>query len=904
MKPVRRQFTSSRNPSLVVLVGILTLVFLLAGCEKQPEDNGEAAADDQLIPHVRVVAEGLVNPVGMALLPDGGLLVAEEGTGERDSSAGVSLITPDGRVGRVISGLPSGRDAGDLSGVPLVALSPDGQTLYLAHFQFSEGHLWTLALGQEGPLSLETVPRTTDDLTPTMLPSGNVYLTNPFDMTFDPVGMPVVSDASNNGVAKETADGRTRFFHRFDRLTDPANEALQIDAVPTGIDHLGDEYLVTLTGGCPYPADSGLLVAIDEQRNQRTLVSELNMPIDVAVGPDGTIWLLEFARFEPGASCFTGTGYLPGTGRLSRLTEGGDLETVLPQLDYPGAVLPLADGSLYVTEIFAGRVIHIVFAPEDEPPLTKEPAIPVERLPWSLRDVAADAGLDFVHGSFRTAVSADPVAMMGGGLCWIDYDNDGWLDLYLVNSHALDEEDYWQDRGGLPRNALYRNDAGHFIDISAASGTDLAVRGNGCFAADFNMDGWTDIYVTADGPNALLWNNGDGSFDEGAAAAGVDALDWNSAAVVGDLNGDSWPDLFVASYIDLENKIPRPSGAFPQDYYGLPDYLYLNNGPEADGGRVSFRAVADEAGLAWEERGLGALLTDLNSDGGIELYIANDGHPNRLYEIERDESSLGFSLIDITRVAGVGDSGSGMGIAGSDYDGDGLFDLFVTNWDTELNALYRNQTAGEEGLNFRYNTFNIGLAGLGNNLTGWGTAWVDFDHDTDLDLIVVNGHVPMNDLAADAELVRLYGNQLAEGEPGQFDDWTEAIGLEALGPLNARGSALADFDNDGDMDLAINNIGGAAVLLQNDGFTQNWLQIALEGFYPGASVTVVLPDGRELIRQWQVGSSYLASEDPRLHFGLGPATRVDKVVVRLPDGRVLEEENVPANQLLLMSPEL
>jgi len=261
-------------------------------------------------PQVRVVAEGLRNPVGMALLPDGGLLIAEEGTGERDLSAGVSLMLPDGTVGRYVSELPSGRDSGDLSGVALVQVSPDFRTLYIGNF--GAGHLWTLPLPQ-GALSLPPTPYTPAELGTTMLPFNRVLLTNPFDMTFDAAGVPVVADASQNGVAKETADGRTQFIHRFAELVDPTNENLTIDPVPTGIDRIGDEYYVTLTGGCPYPPGGGELVAIDENRNQRTVVDDLNMPIDVAQGPDGRIWLLEFARFAPDGSCFSGSGYLADT---------------------------------------------------------------------------------------------------------------------------------------------------------------------------------------------------------------------------------------------------------------------------------------------------------------------------------------------------------------------------------------------------------------------------------------------------------------------------------------------------------------------------------------------------------------------------------------------------------------
>ncbi|MEM7346849.1 MAG: FG-GAP-like repeat-containing protein, partial [Chloroflexota bacterium] len=528
----------------------------------------------------------------------------------------------------------------------------------------------------------------------------------------------------------------------------------------------------------------------------------------------------------------------------------------------------------------------------------------------TLQDVAGDIGLTFTHGAFQTSLAKDPIGMMGGGLCWLDVENDGWLDLYVVNSHALHEESYWEDQGGLPRNALFHNQGdGTFADISQASQTDLALRGNGCVAVDLNLDGWTDLYITADGPNALLWNNGDGTFSEGAAAAGLDTPEWNSATAVGDINQDGWPDLFVAAYIDLTRQIPKPSGSFPQDFYGLPDHLFLSNGRQSGSDLVTFRDVTLPAGLVKEERGLGALFSDVDQDGDLDLYIANDGNPNRLYINElhtngtEDPDNLGFQLTDMTVPADVGDSGSGMGIAGGDYDNDGLVDLFVTNWQIELNALYRNETDQANNPAFQYSTYRIGISGLGNNKTGWGTAWLDLDHDTDLDLLIANGRVPMTDMETDAQLVRLYRNRTwqptgASDRPGQFIEWTQQVGLTDVGPLMARGSAAADYDNDGDLDIAINTIANPLVLLENSGATGNWLQVQSDGFYPGLMVKATLPDGRQLVRELYAGSSYLASEDPRLHMGLGQAEVVSELMVLCPNGSQLTLIDVPANQLI------
>ena len=339
------------------LLGLCSLLLvLLLACQAR-EDEAAVVLYSQ--PEVTVLLEGLVHPLGMALLPDGGLLIAEEGTGKNDLSAGVSLLTAAGEYGRFISGLPSSRDSGDLSGVPFVAVSPQNDQIYLSYF--NAGGLLTMAIDAERPLTLPATPYGPDDLTLTMTPLNQVKLSNAFALTFDREGVPVVSDATENGVAKKTAEGQTRFIHRFSELRDPANTHITIDPVPTGITRVGAEYYVTLFGGCPYPAESGRLVAIDESRNERIILDGLNMPIDVVLGPDGTIWVLEFARFAEGASCFDGSGYLPHTGRLSRIAPDGSLVLVLDELNYPSAVLPLPDGSLYLSEIFANRVLHITF---------------------------------------------------------------------------------------------------------------------------------------------------------------------------------------------------------------------------------------------------------------------------------------------------------------------------------------------------------------------------------------------------------------------------------------------------------------------------------------------------------------------------------------------------------------
>ena len=656
---------TGRTRAAAVLV--IAAAAMLSGCV--------GVADTEPIDfEVTVLAEGLTNPVGLAMLPTGGLLVAEEGTGENDDSAGISLVD-DGRVIPVVTGLPSGRDSGDLSGVAMVGVSPDGSQIYTSHF--GAGALLTFPAPSPTALEAGVVLRPSD-LRSTMEPLNRVSLTNAFDIAFDPDGVPVVTDASGNGVATLADGDRTEFIHRFGELRDPAQESVRIDPVPTGIARSGDEYLVTLTGGCPYPDGAGRLVAIDGDRNERVVAADLTMPIDVTVGPDGTVWVLEFARFDPDGSCFSGDGYQPRTGRLSQL-DGERLTTVVDELDFPGAVVAGPDGSLYVSEVFGGRILHLT------PEATAEQAIPrttgdQPARPWRLHDVTAEVGIDFHHGAFSAGLSEDPVAMMGGGLCWLDADGDDDLDLYLVNSHASAEANLWAERGGLPTNRLYRNEDGRFR-LLADSGAELAVRGNGCLAADLDGDDDIDIYVTADGPNALLVNDGTGRFIERGAARGVAVDGWSSAAAAADVDGDGNVDLFVGTYIDFDRKVDNPVGAFPQDYRGEPNLLFLGRG---DG---TFEDGTATAGLSGDLRTLGALFSDLDLDGDLDLYLTNDGQPNTLYE---NRSGGGRArLVEVTGPAAPGDTGSGMGVAGGDYDGDGATDLMVTNWEVELHAVYR-----------------------------------------------------------------------------------------------------------------------------------------------------------------------------------------------------------------------
>ena len=511
----------------------------------------------------------------------------------------------------------------------------------------------------------------------------------------------------------------------------------------------------------------------------------------------------------------------------------------------------------------------------------------------AFRDVATMRGLRFQHGAFRFGVSADPAAMTGGGLCWLDYDGDGRLDVFVVNGHALAERGRLLAAGGLPTSRLYRNEGSRFVDVTAATGAGLPVRGQGCVAADLDDDGDTDLFVTTAERNALLRNDG-GAFEEVAKEAGVDTFGWHAGAAAGDVDGDGSLDLLVAGYADLNAPTPSSTLGFPHTYAGRRDLLYLGNG---DG---TFREAGEQAGLEVVrfEYGLGVVLSDLDADGDLDGFVANDGNPDRFYENvgwpggkAADPFGLGFRFEERAGPAGVADPGSGMGVAAADYSGDGRADIFVTNARRQVHAAFRSLPPDEDAPAWEDVRERLGARLSGS--TGWGASWGDLDLDGDLDLAVANGHVPVTDLDADAERMQVFLN-----DRGQLRPWRSS----GLPKIVGRGSAVVDFDNDGDLDVAAVEVGGPLVLLENTGTRGSWLE--LDGVVPGTRAAVVLPGGKRLVREAQAGSSFLSSEDPRLHFGLGGATRAREVVVRWPGGEVTRLDDVRANRrVVLQEPE-
>ena len=511
-------------------------------------------------------------------------------------------------------------------------------------------------------------------------------------------------------------------------------------------------------------------------------------------------------------------------------------------------------------------------------------------------DVAREVGIRFRHGAFRWDESADAPAMTGGGVCWLDYDGDGWLDLFVVNSHSRDERDEWEARGGLPTTRLFRNREGRFADVTDQTGAGLAVRGQGCVAADLDLDGRTDLYVTGADRSTLLWNDG-GEFSEADDEAGLRVFGWHTGAAVGDLDGNGRPDLVVSGYVDEATRIPEAELGFPNTHAGRRDLLFLNEGDRR------FREVGREAGLEVVRfgYGLGVVLGDFERDGDLDVHLANDTNPNRLYEnvpwpggVAADPAGLGFRFEERAAAAGVADPGAGMGVAVADWDEDGRADIFVSNSRGQGHALYRSNPPDKTDPSF---ADVCGDAGIDlRRSTGWGASWADFDHDTDLDLVLANGRIPVTELGRDAEPMQVFQNLLADGRDGRFEEAGSAA--RGVGPLVARGSAVADYDNDGDLDFAVLPLGRPLVLLENRGAAGSWLEVALEGSPPGAAVTATLADGRELRRELAAGSSYLSTEDPRLHFGLGGETVVRELRVRWPGGEETLLRDVETNQIL------
>jgi enediyne biosynthesis protein E4 len=521
-------------------------------------------------------------------------------------------------------------------------------------------------------------------------------------------------------------------------------------------------------------------------------------------------------------------------------------------------------------------------------------------------DVAAAAGLKRVLLAGRPGKD-HLLDSAGAGAAWLDYDRDGRIDAYLVNGWALDGSRVLE-RG---RNALYRNRGdGTFEDVTDAAGVGGGGEwGSGVAVADFDGDGWPDLFVTNFGADILYRNRGDGTFENVAAAAGVESPGWNTGAAFLDADGDGDLDLYVAAYIrtgmdqvlaarrtlswkGVDHVAPGPFG-MP----GAPDHFFRSDG---HGRFVDATAAAglEDRALAF---GFGVRAVDVDGDGDLDLYVANDSDANYLY---RNDGGT-FTEVGIWSGAGL-DAGSaaqaGMGVAAGDADGDGHVDLFVTNFAQDFSTLYRGDGRGF----FEDVSVASGVGPATYTVMSWGTVMADLDCDGDLDIVVANGHIyPQVDLHPGLGQTYAQRNLLLENlGDGRFRDVSAEAGPGFQEAAAHRGLAAGDFDNDGDVDLLITRLDQPPVLLRNDSACPSWLEVALEapagtGPVIGARVTVEA-GGRRMVRDAASGESYLSAHDPRLHFGLAGSPVADRVEVRWPDGRTEAVEQVPANRVLRM----
>ena len=534
-------------------------------------------------------------------------------------------------------------------------------------------------------------------------------------------------------------------------------------------------------------------------------------------------------------------------------------------------------------------------APAD-PPAPVPPTTPLD--PVRFTDATAIAGIDFQMRS-GGQVKNYIVESKGGGGAFFDYDSDGWLDIYLVNGSRLGDQ-----TEPAPANALYRNQGnGTFADHTLTAGVGDTAWGMGCAAADFDNDGDSDLYVTNYGPNTLYRNQGDGTFHDISRTAGVDLDGWSTSATFGDYDLDGDLDLYVAQYLEFSPATAPPRGGMwkgvlvftgPLGLQGTQDVLYRNEG---DGTFVDITRKA-RAGKLDPTYGLGALFGDYDSDGDPDLYIANDSTPNFLYRNQGDGTFREVGVAAGAALSAEGGAQAGMGIAYGDYDRDGDRDLFVTHFEDDYNTLYRNQGDG---------TYTVASSALG--LTepslahlAFGTCFLDYDNDQDLDLFVANGHVYPQILHVNpsgyTEANQLFVNQ---GPTADYRFVETAAGDVDHAALS-RGTAHGDYDNDGDVDLLVFNLDDAPTLLRNDGGNQrNWLTLYLQGTASnrdgiGAKITVSTGDIVQTVELIS-GGSFLSHSDPRAHFGLGFYQRA-QAEIRWPSGQVQHLEDLAANQLL------
>jgi hypothetical protein len=517
-------------------------------------------------------------------------------------------------------------------------------------------------------------------------------------------------------------------------------------------------------------------------------------------------------------------------------------------------------------------------------------------------DVRKAAGITFVQDSTQSDEKYY-LETMGTGVGWIDYDQDGLMDLYFVQSAATD---VYKPPHPL-HSALYHNNGdGTFTDVTAKAGVGGEGHyGQGVAVGDFDNDGWPDLYVTGYGRAILYHNNHNGTFTDVTAKAGVAGEGgWSTSAGWFDYDKDGWLDLVVTNYIDWSPKNNLWCGergpgyrsyCNPGNYKGQKTKLYHNN---HDG---TFADVSDKSGVGLpESKGMGLVLADFDNDGWPDIAIANDTWPNFLFLNNHDGTFKDVSLVSGLAASEDGKYEAGMGIDAADVNGDGLPDVYITHLDLELNRLYLNN--GDS--TFTDDTYASGIGANARLLSGVAAKFLDYDNDGWVDIVQLNGAMLDN--------VTLYHSEISYKEPllmfrnlgkGRFEMTSSQLGADFLRPVAGRGLATADFDNDGDIDIAVNNRGDSPELLRNDGGNGNhWLEVLLIGTKSNRDGTgaqlKLTSEGFAQVKQAEGGTSYMSASDPRIHFGLGKRAKAESLVITWPSGQVEKLANLPIDTII------
>ena len=523
-------------------------------------------------------------------------------------------------------------------------------------------------------------------------------------------------------------------------------------------------------------------------------------------------------------------------------------------------------------------------------------------IPVHFTDVRQAAGITFRHDATMSQ-EKEYIETMGSGVGWIDYDQDGLMDLFFVQSARAD----WYKPSRPLRSALYHNNGdGTFTDVTDKAGVGAEdFYGQGVAVGDFDNDGYPDLLVTGYGHAILFHNNANGTFTDVTAKAGVaDEGNWSTSAGWFDYDKDGYLDLLICNYIQWtpktnlwcgEHRAGYRAYCHPDNYRGERLKLYHNN---HDG---TFTDVSDPSGVGKPEaKGMGVVLADMNNDGWPDIAIANDTWPNFLFLNNHDGTFRDISFTSGVAASEDGKYEAGMGIDAADVDGDGWPDIYVTHLDFELNRLYHNN----HDESFDDATFSSGLGNKATLLSGVSAKLFDYDNDGWIDIFQANGSMLDN--------INLYHNEVTWKEPklmfrnlgnGKFDKVSDQLGPDFMKPTVGRGVAVADFDNDGDLDVAISNSNDFPQLLRNDGGNANhWLEVMLEGTKSnrdgrGAALKL-MSEGFVEYRQAEGGMSYMSAHDPRIHFGLGRRKTVSSLEITWPSGKVDKLANVPADQII------